>query len=83
MDSSHKTRAAQLLDQVNEDLSEEASRSGLPEFHGYPTLLSKYSAVSTSFKKKPANVAHILALAKAYMELAAELDALKKALGKR
>ena len=65
MDPSHKTRAGKLLGQVRQDLVEENSESGLPEFHSFPKLLSNYAGIPRSLKMKPANAGHVMALAKA------------------
>ncbi len=82
MDSSHETRAGKLLDQVNQGLGEENLDSGLPEFHSFPKLLRQYAGTPRSLKIKPANAGHVMALAEAYGELAAEIEELKKSLRK-
>jgi len=78
MDSSYETRAGKLLDQVSQDLDEDYSLNGLPEFQGFPKLLSQYAGIPRSLKMKPANAGHIMALVEVYGELAAEIDELKK-----
>ncbi|MGO9570729.1 MAG: hypothetical protein ACLP5H_24655 [Desulfomonilaceae bacterium] len=82
MDSSHKTRAGKLLDQVSQDLDEDYSLNGLPEFQGFPKLLSQYAGIPRSLKMKPANAGHIMVIARALAELAGEIEKLKKSLGK-
>ena len=80
--SDDKTRAGRLLDQIHEDLSEEGSDSGLPEFRLSPKLLSQYAGVPTAVKRKSANAGHIMVLARACSELVAEVEKLKKLVGK-
>ena len=82
MDSYHRTRAGKLLDQVSQDLDEDYSLNGLPEFQSFPKLLSQYAGNPTSLKMKPANAGHIMALAKAQAELALEIEKLRKVLEK-
>ena len=80
MDSSHRSRAGRLLDQVSQDLDEDYSLNGLPEFQGFPKLLSQYAGIPRSLKMKPANAGHIMALAKAQAELGLEIEILRKVL---
>ncbi|MGB6067057.1 MAG: hypothetical protein WBG50_19800 [Desulfomonilaceae bacterium] len=82
MDSSNKTRAGRLLDQVSQDLDEDYSLNGLPEFQGFPKLLSLYAGIPRSLKMKPANAGHIMVITKALAVLAGEIEKLKKSLGK-
>jgi hypothetical protein len=78
MDSSHRSRAGKLLDQVSQGLDEDYSVSGLPEFQGFPKLLSQYAGIPRSLKMKPANVGHVMVLAQALGKLMAEIEELKK-----
>ena len=78
MDSSYETRAGKLLDQVSQDLDEDYSLNGLPEFQGFPKLLSQYAGIPRSLKMKPANAGHIMVLAQALGKLMAEIEELKK-----
>jgi len=78
MDSYHRTRAGKLLDQVSQDLDEDYSLNGLPEFQGFPKLLSQYAGIPKSLKMKPANVGHVMVLAQAFGKLTAEIEELKK-----
>ena len=84
MNSSDRPRADKMLARVqNAAIREEYSDSGLPEFRSSPKLLVQYVAAPTALKRKPANGGHVMVLAKAYAELAAELKDVKKALGRR
>ncbi|MGO9567641.1 MAG: hypothetical protein ACLP5H_08880 [Desulfomonilaceae bacterium] len=82
MDSSNTTRAGRLLDQVSQDLDEDYSSNGLPEFQGFPKLLSQYAGIPRSLKMKRANAGHIMVLAEGYGELAKEVEKLRKVLEK-
>ncbi len=79
-------RANKLISRFHEGLHN-SPPNGLPELGKFPKLLSRYAALPKLFKEKPANTAHIVALAQMVFEvlakMAEEIDDLKKALGKR
>jgi len=80
-------RANKLISRFHERLGHNSPFSGLPELGRFPKLLSRYVGLPELFKEKPANTAHIVALAQMVFEvlakMAKEIDDLKKERGKR
>ena len=80
-------RANRLICRFHEGLGHNSPSSGLPELGRFPKLLSRYVGLPELFKEKPANTAHIVALAEMVFEavtkMAQEIDDLKKARGGR